>query len=173
MIGKKNIVGKWGINTSKIKKSPGYPTNEILEKGPVAVIECTEEIPCNPCETICDKNVIKVGTPITNLPKLLNPETCTGCGKCIVECPGLAIFIVDKTYSEKEAAISIPYELLPLPEKGDRILVLNRQGEVISKGKIQKVRKNKKFSHTSIVTFTVPKEFADEARFFKKGENNE
>ena len=173
MIEIKSIAGKWKININKVKKSAGYPPAEIMNKGPVPIIECIEEIPCNPCETICNKNVIKVGNPITNLPRLLNPESCTGCGSCIAQCPGLAIFIVDKTFSNTEASISVPYELLPIPQKGEEILALNRNGEVICKGKIVKVRSNKKFNHTSIVTFTVPKEFTEEARFFKKGEDNE
>ena len=64
-------------------------------KGPVAVIECVQEIPCNPCEGACKFNAITIGEPITNLPKI-NETNCTGCGVCVAQCPGLAIFIVDK-----------------------------------------------------------------------------
>ena len=155
----------------KLKKSAGYPSEERLNEGPVAVIECLEEIPCNPCETVCPKNSIKVGDPITNLPSINN--LCTGCGKCAVVCPGLAIFIVDRTYSETEAAIIIPYELLPLPAKGDKISGLNRQGSPVCRSKVIRVNANKNFNKTNLVTIAVPKEFSDEVRFFKKDKDNE
>ena len=46
------------IDFKYITKMCGYPSKERLAKGPIVVIECPEEIPCNPCETICPKNVI-------------------------------------------------------------------------------------------------------------------
>ena len=45
------------------------PTDERYAKGPIAVIECVQEIPCNPCEVACKLGAIKIGEPITNLPK--------------------------------------------------------------------------------------------------------
>jgi Fe-S-cluster-containing hydrogenase component 2 len=149
----------------KLKKSPGYPSRERLEKGPVAVIECLEEIPCNPCETVCPKKSIKVGKPITNLPEFNNE--CNGCGKCMVVCPGLAIFMVDRSFSDREAAISIPYELLPLPEKGDSVITLSRNGEVVCKGRVERVKTGKSFNKTNIITISVPKQFSDIVRFFR------
>ena len=149
----------------KLKKSPGYPSEERLEKGPVAVIECLEEIPCNPCETVCPKKSIKVGKPITNLPEF--NDICSGCGKCMVVCPGLAIFMVDRTFSDIEAAISIPYELLPLPGKGDKIIALHRNGKDVCEGKVIKVKTGKSLNKTNIITISVPKNFSDEIRFFK------
>ncbi len=149
----------------KLKKSPGYPSEERLEKGPVAIIECLEDIPCNPCETVCPKKSIKVGRPITNLPEF--NDVCSGCGKCMVVCPGLAIFMVDRSFSDSEAAISIPYELLPLPVKEDKIIALNRNGEYVCKGRVDRVKTGKSFNNTNIVTILVPKKFSDEVRFFK------
>lgn len=149
----------------KIKKTLGYPSEARLNQGPVAVIECLEEIPCNPCETVCPKKSITVGEPITNLPKI--NDICTGCGKCVVVCPGLAIFIVDRTYSETEAAITVPYELFPLPNKGDKIIGLNRQGGPVCEGTVLKVNSNKNFNRTNLVTIAVPKKCSYEVRFFK------
>ena len=157
------------IALKNLKKSPGYPTEERFSKGPVPVIECTEEIPCDPCQTVCDRNLIIVGKPITNLPRLIDPEgACRGCVKCIVICPGLAIFLVDKTFSEKEASVAMPYELLPLPEKGEKIQGVDRAGKVVCKGYVHKVFSGKKLSHTNVVTIVIPKEYADEVRHFKR-----
>lgn len=71
--------------------SPGFPSEEEMKKRPIAVIECVQGIPCNPCETACPFGAIEVGEPITNLPRLLT-DKCQGCGLCIPACPGLAIF---------------------------------------------------------------------------------
>lgn len=74
----------------ELENSPGYPSSERVRKGPVAVIECVEEIPCNLCEAACPYGAIEVGEPIINLPTLLE-DKCTGCGVCIASCPGLDI----------------------------------------------------------------------------------
>ncbi|UCB47563.1 MAG: 4Fe-4S dicluster domain-containing protein [Spirochaetota bacterium] len=156
------------VSLEELKKSPGYPSEERFKRGPVPVIECVEDIPCNPCELACDRNLISVGKPITNLPRLVDPDAlCGGCNKCIIVCPGLVIFIVDKTYSDTEASITLPYEFKPLPKIGDKIMGLNRTGEIVCKGTVHKVQTHKSFNHTNIVTIIVPKEFADDVRFFK------
>jgi len=149
----------------KLTKSTGCPSKGKPGNGPVAVIECTEEIPCSPCETVCPKKSIKVGKPITNLPEFNNK--CSGCGKCMVVCPGLAIFMVDNSFSDVEAAISIPYEFLPLPGKGDKIVALSRSGEDICEGRVESVKTGKSFNKTNIITILVPKQFSNVVRFFR------
>ena len=147
-------------------KSPNYPSDERLNMGPVAVIECIEEIPCNPCETICRKNVIIVGKPITNLPKF-ECNKCDGCGECIAICPGHAVFVVDKTLSESEASISVPNELQPLHEKDSLVDAIDRNGNIVCEGKIVRVRNPKKYDHTTVVTFSIPKKYLGIVRNFK------
>ncbi len=155
------------ITLDEIRKYNGYPSEERFSKGPVPIIECIEEIPCNPCETVCNRNLIKVGTPITNCPRLIDPDgECTGCAQCIVICPGLAVFIVDKTFSAQEAAISLPYEELPLPEKGVKIIGIDRAGKAVCEGQVHKILSSKKLNHTNVVTIIVPKEHADDVRHF-------
>jgi len=155
------------MSKEELEASPGYPSKEDLKKGSVVVIECTEEIPCNPCETVCKKGAIVVGEPITNLPRL-DPEKCNGCGLCIPICPGLAIFLVDATYSEDEAAISHPHEYLPLPKEGDEVKAVNRKGETICKGKVIEVRNPKRYDHTPVVTIAVAKKYIHEVRGIKR-----
>ncbi len=161
------IEAKGYPSLKEIKETCGYPSEERFKKGPVAVIECVQEIPCNPCEVACKFNAITVGEPMTNLPHL-DEDLCTGCGLCVAQCPGQAIFIVDKTYSEIEAVVSFPYEYLPLPEKGQEVQTVNRAGENICKGKVVRVNNSRKNDCTPVVTVSIPKKYVDEVRSIKR-----
>lgn len=58
----------------EIKNATGWPDEERFARGPVAVIECVQKIPCNPCEAACPAHAITVGSPITNTPVLDREE---------------------------------------------------------------------------------------------------
>lgn len=139
------------------------PPKRRREKGPVAVIECFQRIPCNPCYTACRFGAIKEFEDINDRPKI-DYDKCTGCGLCLTVCPGLAIFIVDESYSEKEALVKIPYEFLPLPEEGSFVIGLNREGKPVCRAQVKKVQKMK--NKTNIVTLVVPKECSMDVRSF-------
>lgn len=143
------------------------PDAERYSKGPVAVIECVQEIPCNPCEAACIKGAIKIGEPITNLP-CVDHEKCVGCGICVAKCSGMAIFVVDKSYSETTATVAFPYEYYPLPEVGSIAKAVNRKGEVVCDGKVVKIVNPKSYDHTPVITIEIPKDFADEVRSIKR-----
>lgn len=151
------------IGKEELSQLPGVPSAERLKKGAVAVIECAEPIPCNPCETACPKGAIQVGEDITSLP-VLDEIKCTGCGLCIPACPGLAIFIVDLTFSERGALLQIPHEFLPLPEKGKIVKCLNREGKVVSPGEIIRAVNPSSYDRTPVVSVAVPKELAQDIR---------
>jgi Fe-S-cluster-containing hydrogenase component 2 len=155
----KNGIVKW----EDVQASRGCPGEGRAKKGPVAVIECLQEIPCNPCETGCRFGAIAVGDPITNLP-VLDEEKCTGCGTCVAVCPGLAIFIEDESKDGPEALVSIPYEYLPVPELGAQVRATDRSGRVICDAKVATVRKPKGFNKTAVITIAVPREYVHEAR---------
>ena len=128
------------------------PSEERLKKGPTAIIECIENIPCNPCVDACPFNAISM-EKITDIPEI-DYEKCIGCGTCIPACPGLAIFVVD--ISREKAVITIPYEFLPIPEIGDKVKALDRKGEIVSEAKVIRVKKNE--NKTNTVTIEVKKE---------------
>ncbi len=151
----------------EIKEANGWPDEERFAKGPVAVVECVQQIPCNPCESACPLHAIHIGEPITNTPQV-DREKCIGCGMCVAACPGLAIFLVDKSYSETEATVSFPFECDPLPEKGAEIDALSRAGEYVCKGRVIKVMNPKKNDHTPVVTIAIPKEHADTVRTMRR-----
>ena len=79
----------------ELKQFNRIPSDERFAKGPVAVIECIQPIPCNPCEGACKFGAICVGDPIINLP-CLDEEKCVGCGKCTKVCPADVISIIER-----------------------------------------------------------------------------
>lgn len=142
------------------------PSEERLKKGPVAVIECFQKIPCDPCYHSCLRGAIRPLTDINDLP-LVDHERCNGCSLCITNCPGLAIFIIDACFSETEALIKMPYEMRPLPEEGQIVTSLNREGEAVGEGRIVKVELGKRHDKTAIISMAVPKKDLHEVRNFK------
>lgn len=140
-----------------------YPSEERMRKGPVAVAECVEEIPCNPCETACKFGGIRVGDPITNLPAV-NVDVCTGCGLCVPHCSGMAIFILDKSYSDTVGSVAFPYEYQRVLDKGDVVDAVDRSGRTVCRGTVLKAVSPKLFDRTTVVTLEVPIEFVEAVR---------
>jgi Fe-S-cluster-containing hydrogenase component 2 len=149
------------LSTEELNRAPGFPKPEDFLKGATVVIECVEEIPCNPCETACPKGAITVGKPITNLPTL-DAAKCVGCGMCIAACPGLAIYIKDLYYSEKEALIVFPYEFLPLPKMGEIVTMVGRKGEEICKGRVVQIHVSNASNRTVIIGAAYDKKYFED-----------
>lgn len=144
------------------------PPKERLAKGPVVMIECFQNIPCNPCTKACKHNAIQPMKDINELPTI-NFDNCNGCGLCVSKCPGLAIFVIDETYSETEATVSLPFEFLPLPEAGQEVDLLDRAGKKVGRGKVLKVRNGKYEDKTPVITVIVPKELSMVVRNIRVG----
>lgn len=166
-MGEKGLVYDGFPSFEEIKAANGWPSEERLKKGPVAVCECVQQIPCNPCEGSCPRKCIRIGTPITNTPKI-DFDACIGCGLCAAACSGLAIFIINMAYSETESAVTFPFEYLPLPAVGDEVQALSRGGEYVCMGRVVKVVDIPKNDHTVLVTVAVPKEFTNDVRTIKR-----
>lgn len=154
-------------SAAELAACPGIPPEERMRKGRVAVIECVQEIPCNPCEAACKSGAIKIGAQITDLPVLAS-DKCNGCGLCVPGCPGLAIVIVDKSRDDGRAVIEFPFEYLPLPEKGQKVTAASRLGQELCQGEVLSVKKVKAFGGTTVVGLLVPMEYADEVRTMKR-----
>ena len=163
---KRTVVTCGVLSKAELGDLPGVPSKERLWKGPVAVVECNQEIPCNPCQAACPREAIRVDE-LTSVP-VLDEEKCNGCGSCVAPCPGLAIFVVDMTYSDGEALVTMPYEFLPYPEVGEKVDALDRGGKRICEGTIEKVRTPKKNDRTAVVSVSVPKKHGMEVRAIRR-----
>ena len=161
-----NLLTKGYLEENEVTSFPGYGTNA---KGFHPVVECTQNIPCNPCQDVCPKRCITVGDKITNLP-VVHPEIdCSNCGLCVSACPGQAIFLVNETLEPGYGAVSLPYEFRPLPEKGDKGVALDRSGHPVCEAEVLSVKSIASYDRTPILTMKVPSNMTGKARFFVKG----
>ena len=144
-----------------------FPSIERINKGPVAVVECYQKIPCNPCQTACPVGAIRIGDDINNIPER-DEDKCGGCGLCVAKCPGLSIMIVDGSKSNETVEFRIPYEFLPLPEAGEKVIGLDRAGQPICEAKVIRVTNPASFDRTPVVTLEVSREYLYDFRNFKR-----
>ncbi len=107
------------------------------QKKLVAVIDCPQQIPCNPCETACPFGAITVGEDISGQP-VLNAEKCRGCGLCVAACPGIAIRLLGPAPQQGFATVVVPHEYLPLPRQGERVELAGKNGEALGTGEVAK-----------------------------------
>ena len=164
-----------GIDISQNLLLHGYVSDDEIERYPGVthkvgvhpVMECTQNIPCNPCQDACKKGCISIGSNITSLPIVVDGSECINCGMCVASCSGQAIFLVDEDCGDGTATVTLPYEFLPLPEAGTKGKGLGRDGKAICDAEVVAVKSNKAFDKTNLLTIRVPKEYAMKARFFK------
>ena len=164
-----------GIDISQNLLLHGYVSDDEIERYPGVthkvgvhpVMECTQNIPCNPCQDACKKGCISIGSNITSLPIVVDGSECINCGMCVASCSGQAIFLVDEDCGDGTATVTLPYEFLPLPEAGTKGKGLGRDGKAICDAEVVAVKSNKTFDKTNLLTIRVPKEYAMKARFFK------
>ena len=156
------------LSTAHLQALPGVPSLDRMKKGPVALIECGQEIPCNPCEANCHLGAVSLnGGRLTDLP-CLDETKCTGCGLCIPKCPGQAIFVVDLSAGNGTATVSFAYEFLPLPKKGDEVTATDREGNPVVSAKVKKVVKRDQDDQTTVLTIEIPAEYANTVRGIKR-----
>ena len=148
---------------NEVEKYPGV----IRKAGTHPVIECTQNIPCNPCQDACPKGCISIGSNITSLPVVDGTAECIGCGMCVASCSGQAIFLVEEKCEDGYGTVTLPYEFLPLPAAGQKGIALGRDGTRICEAEVVKVRSAQAFDHTSLLTMKVPSDMVMKARFFK------
>ena len=160
------LLKKGYLKTEELREFPNFADSVGIHP----VIECTQNIPCNPCFKLCPKKCILSGDSLTAIPKRSYENTCIGCGACVAGCPGQAIFLVNKNSSEETAEITLPYEFLPIPEVGEFGTGLSRSGERLARARVVRVRTSPAYDRTTLLTIAVPIEFADEVRAYERSD---
>lgn len=161
------IPDEWSRIEKILKSKPGRTENEHLpesREGVSVVFHCEQEIPCNPCTSVCPKQAISTGDDIRGRPKFIGDEigeVCNGCTKCVTICPGLAITLVDYRKDDEHPTISLAHEFLKEDiQPGDIVTVLDTEGVPLGQAEIFKVAAGKKMDRTLLVRIKAPKEIA-------------
>ena len=162
----KYVAAPGALDIEKMRHDGLYPPDERIAAGPVAVLECAQEIPCNPCEHACRQGCIQIGEDITAMPKL--GERCNGCGACVPSCPGLCIFVLNGKHSDTQGTVTFPYEFLPLPKEGEVVDALNRIGAAVCDGTVVRIRTMGKGELCHSVTVAVPKHLLHDIRHIRR-----
>ena len=158
------------LQTSEILKSrPGSIYGEQLpeeEQGIVPVFHCDQEIPCNPCSSVCPLGNIYIDpADIRQVPKYIaehSGKACIGCERCVTICPGLAITLVDYR-SSGEALVTLAYEFAKgeaAHKKGDIVTVLDMTGNVLGNVEVVSSRLVEANDRTVILKVRAPYDYA-------------
>lgn len=159
----REIPPSWYAKADILKSPPG-PVQAIAtpsrEEGIFPVIHCKQEIPCNPCSTVCPEGSITMaGDPIKGRP-IFNGK-CKGCMRCLAICPGLAITLVDYRQDAQNPVVFLPYEISNLRvEKGDTIACVDVDGNDLGFHTVLGARATKGSNKTWIVRVRVPSAIA-------------
>jgi sarcosine oxidase subunit alpha len=158
-----------------MKKKPPMPSESNIpekEEGIFPLFHCTQEIPCNPCTSVCPQEQIKTEEDlITNLPYFKDEKECIGCGKCVAVCPGLAVTLVDYRKEKDFPSVTFPLELSQLRlQKGTSIFVVSNDS-VLGEFEISRVRVLKEFPKTQLITVKLPKALVKRAVGLKLQQN--
>ena len=147
-------------------KPPDPVQTEVIgkEEGIFPVFHCNQEIPCNPCTSVCPQEQIKtVDDLITQLPYFIDDQDCIGCGKCVAVCPGLAITLVDYRKDKEAPIVTFPLELASEKiEVGRTVTVVSNDGE-LGEYEVTRARFLKEFPKTQLVSVKLPSEIAKTA----------
>jgi formate hydrogenlyase subunit 6/NADH:ubiquinone oxidoreductase subunit I len=125
-----SFAGKW------LSEFAGVPKK--LEAGKIlASIECVEPIACRACEMACPANAIKIDRDSSgNTPQFLIEQDCTGCGRCLQVCPSQVPVMIEGDGTESFSTVIMPVKERVTYNKGDRVALLNRKGEVLAQSRV-------------------------------------
>ncbi len=152
---------------SIMKKKPPHPVKTEIsfrEEGIFPVFYCNQEIPCNPCTSVCPQEQIEtVEDLITQLPYFKGEQDCLGCGKCIAICPGLAVVIIDYRKDKDNPLVTFPLELTDEILKNSEIINVVSNEKELGEFEVYRSRILKEFPKTQLVTIKLPSEVGKQA----------
>ncbi|MBN1977773.1 MAG: FAD-dependent oxidoreductase [Anaerolineae bacterium] len=155
---------EWHRTAELLKSRPGAVVTEDIPKaeaGVFPVFHCSQEIPCNPCESICPLGgIITEGDDILGLPEYVGGD-CSGCARCVAVCPGLAVTLVDYRQDAGHPLVTVPCEFsAEVVGEGDVVTALGTEGAVLGGVEVVKVRAPRFADRALLVQVRAPREIA-------------
>jgi sarcosine oxidase, subunit alpha len=158
----------WYRTAEILRSKPGQVSEERIPKeetGIFPVFHCSQEIPCNPCTSVCSQGAIYIDpNDIRAVPEFIAGQlgkSCIGCEKCVAICPGLAITLADYRKDAEHPTVTIPYEFLRESIRPrDIVTVLDAAGEALGNVEVTRVRAAKANDRTILVQVKAPREYA-------------
>jgi NADPH-dependent 2,4-dienoyl-CoA reductase/sulfur reductase-like enzyme/ferredoxin len=134
----------WSRTADLLRSKPGP---RVVEPSPPPavgvhpVFHCTQEIPCNPCTSVCPQALIHIDPDdLRQVPTLLE-GACLGCERCVRVCPGLAITLVDPREDAERPLVTVPFEfVVDAVHAGDAVTLLDTVGGVLGEAEVVRVR---------------------------------
>ncbi len=162
-----SVPDDWRATSEILKSKPGRTTDR--ESPPVGdvhpVFHCAQEIPCNPCTSVCPQGLIRIDEDdIRKTPEFLGEQLgkeCVGCERCVTICPGLAITLVDRRDDPENPIVTIPFEYAPdRVAIGDEVDVLDAVGDFLGSVPVVEVKAIEANDRTVLVKVRAPGEIA-------------
>lgn len=156
----------WYRMAEILKSKPGpvqLETAPAVDEGVFPVFHCQQEIPCNPCTAVCKQGLIRIDeSDIRAIPTFAHEEgSCSGCQRCVMNCPGLAITLVDYRKDADYPTVTLAYEFLQDSiAAGDTVTVLDTEGAVLGDVEVVSARAIKANDRTLEVKVKSPRAIA-------------
>jgi sarcosine oxidase, subunit alpha len=159
---------EWDDKAAVLKSKPGAVVHRkppAREEGVFPVFHCSQEVPCNPCTSVCPQHAIHTeDDTITGLPYFAEGAECTGCASCVAVCPGLAVTLVDYRKDPEHPLVILPYEVWRgKVAVGQKVPVTDAEGAILGHYPVEKVKTRKKFPGTLMVHIRVDRPVAKAA----------
>lgn len=160
------IPALWYRTGEILKSRPGNVFSEELPnlpEGVVPIFHCSQEIPCDPCSSLCPHGLIVVDKKdIRSVPTFIgNNYCCEVCEKCVAGCPGLAITLVDYRANPEKPIVSIPYEFSSeMITRDDIVTILDTEGNSLCDTDVFDIHSIKTSDRTMIIQVETDKETA-------------
>jgi sarcosine oxidase subunit alpha len=159
---------EWNDKAAVLKSRPGSVVRReppSKEEGVFPVFHCYQEVPCNPCTSVCPQHAIHTeNDTITGLPYFTDSEACTGCASCVAVCPGLSVTLVDYRKDPEHPLVILPYEVWrEKVEIGRKVPVTDVDGAILGYYAVEKVKTRKKYPGTLMVHIRVDRPVAKRA----------
>ncbi|MCG8568569.1 MAG: FAD-dependent oxidoreductase [Spirochaetes bacterium] len=158
----------WHKKAEILKSRPGEIKSipqDYQDQKVFPVFHCDQEIPCNPCVSVCPRQSIVINPDnMLELPTFLPEKGCIGCLKCVAICPGLALTVVDYRKDAQNPTVTFPFEFGKEEIRcGDEITVTNKDGKYLGKYQVANLKLAPKSEATYLLSIKLPASIALQA----------